>query len=109
MDAFLVMVTEKVWERLTSDELDTAFKLLHGRMLAKAPEPYQGPYGTVPSWGLEIAEKQLKGFLELDAGPKGEHVVTLFDLEDRELMEQSPRERLARHDLRQIVWLRTVN
>lgn len=109
MDSFLVMVSERVWESLSSEQLDVAFKLLHGRMLAKAPEPLERAYGTVPTWNLELAQNRLKGFLELDAGPKGEHLVTIFDEGDQELMEQSPRERLRRPDLRQIVWLRTVN
>jgi hypothetical protein len=109
MDAFLVMVSEKLWSELSSEQIDTAFKLLHGKMVSLAPEKYLHPDGTVACWGFEYAQHRLKGFLELDAGPKGEHVVTLFAEDDHELMVQPPRERLNRPGLRQIVWLRTVN
>ena len=109
MDSFLVMVSEKLWTVLTSDQIDTAFKVLHGKMAKVAPEPYPNGNGNVPSWGFDYATRSLKGFLELDAGPKGEHVVTLFAAEDEELMSKPIHERLGRPGLRQILWLRTVN
>jgi hypothetical protein len=103
------MVSEKLWTQLSGDQIDAAFKVLHGKMMAMAPEPYPNGNGSVPSWGFEYAAHSLKGFLELDAGPKGEHVVTLFAADDLELMAQTARERLGRPGLRQIVWLRTTN
>jgi hypothetical protein len=109
MDSFLVMISEKLWGKLTNTQLDTALKMLHVRMLEKAPEPYVGDYGSVPSWDVEYDEHRMKGFLELDAGPRGEHIVTLFDEADEDLMATDPDSRLKGPGLRQIVFLRTVN
>ncbi|MDX9974493.1 MAG: hypothetical protein RBU21_16025 [FCB group bacterium] len=109
MDSFLVMVSETLWTELSSEEIDTAFKVLHGKMSKIAPEPHAIGAEKVPTWGFDYAAHSLRGFLELDAGPKGEHVVTLFAAEDEELMAKPIGERLGRPGLRQILWLRTVN
>ncbi len=109
MDAFLVMVSDQVMSNLSTDQLDTAFKILHSRMVDKAPEPYPSSHGSVPSWQVELADRRLRGFLELDAGPRGEHMVTLFDDTDVDLMSLAPSTRLTKEGLHRIVFLRTVN
>lgn len=109
MESLLVMVSDVVWGKLSNEQLDAALKTLHGHMTSHAPQPLDRDYGVVPTWDVNVAEHQLRGFLELEAGPKGEHVVTLFDPADVELMGKAPANRLQGPGLRQIVWLHTRN